>query len=222
MKTLILGDSFADQYTTEWHPVLFDNYEVIAKGGVDNNWISRSCVHELLHNKYDYVFVMFTGLHRTSIAMPTDNVPDYYFSFPITDKPNDLHYIQSGGFNGTWKNLDSDFFNIFKKQYINNNSNFFTNLSMYSVVSTISFLKEINIPYSYTFIYDIFADDTRNDHCLGVCKDKNYWDVLDKTKYIPINPYNFGLENNYISEDKFHLTPEGQIAWANSIKEYIK
>jgi len=225
LKTLILGDSFTDTWSNNWHGILFDDYDIYAKGGVDNSWISRTGIHLLSERTYDNVFVMFTGINRTSIPLPTDTIPeDYYFNFPITQYRNGLHLIQSGGSCGTWdesKTLDKSIKDIFKKQYSSDNLEFFTHLSMYDVIAFLSFLEARNIKHKYTFIYDVFKKGDRNEHCLGVCRNLDYWELLNKQNYIPLPPYQYGRDNDCLDEDGFHLTKDGQAKWAKEVKKYL-
>jgi hypothetical protein len=220
---LVLGCSYTekDRKQKSWHDVLFDEpYKVFAKGGVDNNWIARTGLHVI--KDYDSVFVMFTGINRISVAMPQDCVDkDYYFSFPIgydTGPYGDVNLVQSGGPAGSW---NQQYFgparNVFKIVYNTDRKNYFSQLNMYHVVMFLNFLKAQRIPFKYTFIYDITK--TYHEQSLGKCTD--YLDMLDRTHYIPVTPYEFALKNNGFKDDGFHLTPECQTAWALEIKKYL-
>jgi len=225
MTTLILGCSYTDVDQAVWHDTLFDDYRVYAKGGVDNAWISRTGVHALLNNQFSSVFVMFTGLNRISIPTPVDAVdPEYYFSFPIgydIGPYSDVHLLQSGGLGGTWNtHSDKHLQHVFKTQYTSNSKTYFSDLNLYHVVLFVSYLQQIGIDFKWTFIYNIF-EDTEHEHLLGKCVDRTYWNSIAKTNYIPITPYEFGIENKLMQEDGFHLTYPGQQAWAEEVKKYL-
>lgn len=225
MTTLILGCSYTDVDQASWHDVLFDDYSVYAKGGVDNAWIARTGVHALLHNEYKKVFVMFTGLNRTSIPTPVDSVdPEYYYSFPVgfdVGPYSDLHLVQSGGLGGTWNfHPGRTVRDVFKAQYASQSKTFFSDLNMYHVVMFVNYLQQCNIDFKWTFIYNIFSQ-TQHEHLLGQCYDTTYWDSIDKTNYIPVTPYEYGIQNNCMQQDGFHLTHAGQCAWAQEVRKYL-
>jgi len=225
MTTLVLGCSYTDPDQAVWHDVLFDDYKVYAKGGVDNEWIARTGVHALLNNKFDSVFVMFTGLNRISIPTPVDAVdPDYYFNFPVgydAGPYSNVHLVQSGGLGGTWNSYgDKHIQDVFKKQYTTNSKTYFSDLNMYHVVMFVAYLQQMGIDFKWTFIYNIFST-TEHEHLLGQCYDRTYWNAIDKTNYIPVTPYEFGIQNNFMQEDGFHLTYTGQRAWAEEVKKYL-
>ena len=225
MTTLILGCSYTDPDQASWHDVLFDDYSVYAKGGVDNEWITRTGVHALVNNIYDSVFVMFTGLNRISIPTPADAInPDYYFNFPVgydAGPYSDVNLIQSGGLGGTWNSLgDKHIQHVFKKQYTSNSKTYFSDLNMYHVLMFVSYLQQMGVDFRWTFIYNIFTN-TEHEHLLGQCYDQTYWNAINKTNYIPVTPYEFGIQNNFMQEDGFHLTHTGQQAWAEEVKKYL-
>ena len=223
MTTLILGCSYTDPDQAVWHDTLFDDYSVYAKGGVDNEWIARTGVHALLNNKFDSVFVMFTGIDRCSITVPNNTLPDYYFSFPIgydQGPIGDVHLIQSGGVLGKWNSLGQPYKQLFKQQYTAEDNYYFSQLNMYHVLCFVNYLTAQKIDFKYTFIYNVL-ESNEHDYLLGVCNDTVYWNALDKTNYIPVTPFEFGLEHNYMQEDGFHLTHTGQRAWAEEVKQYL-
>lgn len=225
MTTLVLGCSYTDTDQASWHDTLFDDYSVYAKGGVDNEWITRTGIHALLNNKFDSVFVMFTGLNRISIPTPADAVdPEYYFNFPVgydAGPYSDVHLLQSGGLGGTWNtHTNQHIQHVFKTQYTSNSKTYFSDLNMYHIVMFVSYLQQLGIDFRWTFIYNIFTK-TEHEHLLGQCYDSAYWDSIDKTNYIPVTPYEYGIQNNYMQQDGFHLTHAGQCAWAEEVKKYL-
>ena len=221
---LVLGCSYTDPQwpnSASWHSTMFDEpYRVFAKGGVDNSWIARTGFHVI--KDYTSVFVMFTGLNRTSIPIPQDCIDDdYYFSFPIGydfGPHGDVNLVQSGGPAGVWnEQYSGPAKSVFKTIHTTNSNTYFSQLNMYYVIMFLNYLKAQNIPYKYTFIYDIIQD--YEEPSLGKCN--AYYDMLDKTHYIPITPYEFALKTNGFSEDGFHLTKECQVAWAHEVKKYL-
>jgi len=223
MTTLILGCSYTDVDQAVWHDTLFDDYRVYAKGGVDNEWIARTGIHALLNNKFDNVFVMFTGIDRCSITVPNNNLPDYYFGFPIgydQGPIGSVHLIQSGGVLGKWNSLQQPYKQLFKQQYTAEDKDYFSQLNMYHVLCFVNYLTAQKIDFKYTFIYNVL-ESNKHDYLLGVCNDTLYWNALDKTNYIPVTPFEFGVEHNCMQEDGFHLSHAGQIAWAEEVKKYL-
>lgn len=218
---LVLGCSYTDKDQACWHNTMFkEPYTVFAKGGVDNAWIARTGLHVI--KDYDSVFVMFTGLNRTSISIPQDCIDnDYYFSFPIGydfGPYGDVNLVQTGGPAGSWNTQYTGVAkSIFKTIHTSDCTEYFSQLNMYHVVMFLSYLKAQNIPYKYTFIYDITTD--YSEPSLGKCT--AYYDMLDKTNYIPITPYEFAIKNDGFQQDGFHLTHECQRQWAKEVKEYL-
>ncbi len=220
MTKLILGCSYTDRDQAIWHDTMFDEpYTVFAKGGVDNAWITRTGLHVL--PDYDSVFVMFTGLNRISVPLPQDQHPaNYYFSFPIgydMGPYGDVNLVQSGGPLGAIDKLTGPVKDIFKTVYTSDCTKYFSQLNMYHVIMFIEYLNSKQIPYKYTFIYDITK--VYSEQSLGQCTD--YLDRLDRTHYVPITPYEFAIENNGFSDDGFHLNHNCQSSWAEEVKKYL-
>ena len=162
----ILGCSYTDPDQSVWQDILFNEpYRIFAKGGVDNAWIARTGFHVLTEaDKYHYdsVFVMFTGLNRISLAIPSDVKEDYYFNFPLGydfGPYADVSLLQSGGPAGSW---NEQYFgpgrDLFKNIYTSETKNYFSQLNMYHVIMFLNYLEAQRIPYKYTFIYDITKD----------------------------------------------------------------
>ena len=224
---LVLGCSYTDTDGAIWHDHLFNEpFRVFAKGGVDNAWITRTGFHVLAERKkynYDSVFVLFTGLNRTSIAIPSDVEEDFYYSFPLGydyGPYSDVHLVQSGGPVGLW---NEEYFgagrSLFKNIYASETKNFFSQLNMYHIIMFLNYLEAQKIPYKYTFAYDITKDYPK-EQSFGLCTD--YLGQLNLEHYIHETPYEFALkQKNGFRDDNFHLTDECQISWANEIKQYL-
>jgi len=228
MTTLILGCSYTNPDQSIWHNIVFDDYTIIARPGVDNEWIARSGMHALENQNFDEVFVMFTGLDRVSVPMSADQKSDYYFDFPVADRTeyeSSLRLIQSGGMFGSWSHsseLDKSIHNVFKQYYfsVTTAKKYRAQQSLYHCIMFINYLIAKNIKYKYTFIYDPL---NKNNDCagLGYCDDNVYWNALPKTHFVDFFPFDFAVKNNLFGEDGRHLSYVGQKAWASQFKNLL-
>jgi hypothetical protein len=81
-------------------------------------------------------------------------------------------------------------------------------------------LEKKKIPYRFSFIYDIW---TRHNHySLGQAVKECYYNQIDWNKFINLTPLEYGIKNNLLSDDEFHLTQTGMNDWATQISSRLQ
>jgi lysophospholipase L1-like esterase len=67
----------------------------------------------------------------------------------------------------------------------------------------------------------MISDDIETS--LGKVSDESfYYQHINWDNYINLTPYEYGLKNNLMEADDFHLTSKGMNQWASEIKHMIK
>lgn len=115
--------------------------------------------------------------------------------------------------------LDTSF--MLQRLYRNLDNRYFNEISLQSISNCLTFLEYHQIPYAFSFFSDVFADHSA--YLQGkIDKQNANFSRIPWQKYITITPYEFGLKNNFMAEDKFHVTSDGMKQWAKQIKNFIE
>lgn len=71
-RALISGDSFVEN--SEWPQILWPNANVtnLARSGSSNRYIADSIIDATTKNKFDHVFIIFTGINKLDFMVPSN------------------------------------------------------------------------------------------------------------------------------------------------------
>ena len=95
-------------------------------------------------------------------------------------------------------------------------------LTYRSMLNVQNFLKLHNIPYMFSFLYEPWIETNIHKHIYGSLTRQSYlYDRIDWSKFINIHPSDMGNKHNLMEPDGLHLSPEGQILWANTVSEQV-
>lgn len=100
------------------------------------------------------------------------------------------------------------------------NQKYRSELSFQQVVNCQNLLEKLHIPYRFSFIYDIFSEHHR--YSLGKAIKEHYYQYIDWSKYINLNPYDYGIKHDLLEIDGFHLTEDGFNRWGLELAEILK
>jgi hypothetical protein len=103
-----------------------------------------------------------------------------------------------------------------------NNSKFFNDTSQSAIANCCTFLEYHNIPYKFTFVFDVFGEHTNNNRLQGkIDKTNSNFGRISWDKYVKLTPYEFGLKYDLLAEDQFHLTEDGMNRWAIELQRKL-
>jgi hypothetical protein len=142
-----------------------------------------------------------------------------WFGLPDEIKQECLAHDISLSTKGGKENILSFAHQYFLTQCMDNYKDYRSEVSFQHIATCFSMLEKFNIPYRFGFIYDIWNKNEYFIHGLAV-KNK-YYHMIDWTKFIDLPPFQFGIKHDLLSEDQYHLTKEGMIAWSDEIKKII-
>ena len=97
-KILVSGCSFTDGAL--WPELVFSNATIdnIGKAGAGNHYISRSTVSKVIQNHYDKVFILFSGVNRVDLPVPSNiHTANVSKNLKYAQKIDDVIYFFSGG-----------------------------------------------------------------------------------------------------------------------------
>lgn len=195
----------------------------LALSGAGNTYIHNSTISELSHRQYDFVFVMWTGLQRNDIQV--DNIS--VFDKCITSRSqsllndweekdiwpvNDQDYVEK---DWVFVGLDNEFIQRIKfSEYIKYRSRRNeTYQSLMQMVTLQSVLKQLDIPYVFSF-YNDYTDELKqyldlyallDQTC--ICRANNISTIAQKLKSYDVDGYHPGNDANQ--------------AWASTLLEFI-
>lgn len=117
-------------------------------------------------------------------------------------------------------NLAEFYHQYFLVQDIDASKEYRSELTFQNIVNCGNLLDKLKIPYRFSFIYDIFAE--YNHYSFGQAVKETYYKYVNWGKCIKLYPFEFGLKNDLIDEDGFHLTSVGYEQWGKEISTILK
>lgn len=222
MAKVTFGCSYVKRFQIDnFYKNFGDDFVVAGLSGADNQSICNNVIGYHIKYGLTYVFVMFTGLNRTSYPI-SNNLNEMFNNYFSKVSINDELRLFSGGTYGSW-NLHYDLRKVFKLTHLDSNLSHITQNSLLACMSCINFLKTNNIPYNYTFTYNPFKVDPHSDQVWGtINKDNKYWAMLDKTNFIDdYFLFDYAKENMLLLEDNFYPSIQAYERWFELIKSKL-
>lgn len=224
---LVSGCSYTDSAT--WPTVLFDSNDLLNLGrsGSVNQYIGSSIVYNIdPANLPEKVFILWSGLLRYDIPFPTKTIKLTAGSYPNQATVGNNTYVFSAGNPKQYPDKDNHLKVLTKEQillfnslYFKHNNDHIKELSLQSISQTLAVLDKYNVNYRFSFIYDVFSDNFDFNPGFGSILDKSvYIDQINWNKFINYPPFEWGIKNDCINDDGWHLTADGLDRWANEIK----
>lgn len=226
-KMLINGCSFS-RGPGSWPYHLGYDIVNLAQAGAGNTYIHETTISELARREYDAVTIMWSGPTRVDLRVENVNLftnTKYTSAYQLTqnDWPekivhpiNDQDYVEPNWLFGCgYVNRDiiltksQIFEHIYKYQSINE----FNQGFLIKLISLQNTLKQLGVPYLFTFYHPYF--DSMKHYDLFKLVDTN-------SIYNSTNITDIMQEHQWYDEDGFHPGVRAHQAWAEIIKEIWK
>ncbi len=196
------------------------SYEVIAKGSAGNEFIAKSVIYNIKLKNYKKVFILWSGLIRLDLEVSNKLDLSGVSSYRKTQR-NNRTWFHSGGLNGGCLSdmaVPKWVRNHFHQQYVTLDYELIQSQSLYHIATCLNTLEAQGIDYRFGFIYDIHKPNN-GQYSLGnhVSKAHPLVHLIPWKKAVPIPPYDYCLEHNLLSEDRFHPTEQGYQKWWNEV-----
>jgi hypothetical protein len=197
-----------------------------ARAGAGNEYIAHSVVETCLNpvNKVEYVFVLWSGITRIDVSFGDSVVDIVNFDSQHNTRINNQNWIHAGSMLGTYRNAKKDnvIHHYVKTQHLEQDMLFYTNRTLYNIITTQSFLENKGIPYDFAFMYnphiEYNIDEDPNILVEGSFdKSSKLYSTIDWDEFIPTSPYNWCKEQELITADNFHPTIRGIREWFESL-----
>jgi hypothetical protein len=197
----------------------------LAQGSAGNKYIHDSTIDELSQRKYDMVIIMWSGLGRfdcqvedislfeqsrwTSLQQKRHNDWPGKIIHPINDQDyvdenwifacmNNNEYLKKIKFGDThFKYVGIEQLQLQFLRYM---------------ISLQSILKQLEIPYLFTFYMDYYKE----------LKDNKLFCMIDHDNVFDVeNIYNITVKNNWFNKDKIHPGNQAHTMWADIISTHL-
>ena len=225
-NVLVNGCSFS-RGPIAWPYCLQQHYDFnlvnLALSGAGNTYIHNSTISELSQRDYDFVFIMWTGLQRNDIQVADIGKFDQCITsrgqvllndwsektvWPI----NDQDYVEK---NWVFVGMDNEYLQKIKfSEYIRYRS--YENETYQSLMQMITLqavLKELDIPYVFSFFTDYVKD---------LATHADLYKLLDQNNICSTdNIQRIAREINSYDADGFHPGVIANQQWANILIEFI-
>lgn len=225
---LVSGCSYTAN--NSWPETLFDSEEVLNLGirGAGNQYIGSSILYNLNRkNLPKKVFILWSGLSRYDIPFPSNTISLTAGNYCNLGKVGRNTFIFSAGnpkrypsTTNPLEGLTKEQTLLFKSLYFQNNNDHIKELSLQSICQTLAVLEKYEVDYRFSFIYDIFSKEFDSNPSFGsMIEGSVYNDHINWNKFINFPPFEWGIKNEFINTDGWHLTTIGMKKWASLIKD---
>ena len=228
MNLLVNGCSFS-RGPTAWPYHLNDvNVVNLACSGAGNDYIFNSTIAELGQRLYDFVVIMWTQPSRVDFKVnDIEQFSDspYTSAYQLTrndwagkviDPINDQDYIEKDWVYGCgFLNSDTALLKtkLFDQVYYYQDDAQFNYLTLVKMIAMQNTLKQMNIPYLFTYF---------RDYASNLAKIPHLYNMLDQSRiYNKQNIYAITKDNNWYDADRLHPSIEAHKKWAELITPFI-
>ena len=174
------------------------------------------------------------GIYNRGLELAYNNIKDP--SWPVVENTDDwvglpdtikqeciekkIHLFYEAG----QKKIDQFASNYFMTQNLCDDNLYYSEKTFQNLVNCQNLLHRLQIPYRFSFIYDIFVDHSPYNafSSLGKAQKEKYYKLVDWNNYIDLPPFDYALRHDLLSEDHFHLTKQGLEQWAGEIKKILQ
>jgi hypothetical protein len=228
MNLLVNGCSFS-RGPTAWPYHLKDvNVVNLACAGAGNDYIFNSTIAELSQRSYDFVAIMWTQPSRLDVKVSditqfSDSPYTSAFQSARNDWPekiiqpvNDQDYVETDWVYGCgFLNNDKALLKtkLFDRNYFYQDNAQFNYLTLVKMIAMQHTLKQMGIPYLFTYFNDYEKELTKIPHLYSML-DQSY--IYNKQ-----NIYTITKDNNWYDADGSHPGVKAHKKWAELIAPFI-
>lgn len=229
MNLLVNGCSFS-RGPTAW-PYHIPNVNIVnlACSGAGNDYIFNSTIAELGQRSYDFVAIMWTQPARIDVKVnditqfsQTPYTSAYQsarndWAEKVIDPVNDQDYVEKDWVYGCgFLNSEPALLKtkLFDQHYFYQDDAQFNHLTLVKMIAMQNTLKQMNIPYLFTYFRDYASELAKIPHL---------YTMLDQSCiYNKENIYSITKDNNWFDEDGLHPGIQAHQRWAELITSFIK
>ena len=228
INILINGCSFS-RGPGSW-PYFLKNATVtnLAQAGAGNTYIHETTVAELAQRSYNFVAIMWTGIHRVDFKVSDiDRFANSTYTSryqmlqndwaeKVIEPINDQDYVEKNWVFGCGhinKETAMTKTQMFDSVYRHLDESEFVYNFLVKVISLQSLLKQMNIPYVFTFYQD-YINQLHQHSALYQLLDQRYI-------YNEQNISQIMQSNNWYDVDGLHPGPRAHQVWATLIDNFI-
>lgn len=143
-----------------------------------------------------------------------------WFNLPESIKLECLQHKIYLSTHGGKENMAAFCHQYYITQHLDDNREYRSERTFQQLTNCFNLLEKFNIPYRFSFIYDIW--DKKPVFSFGTAVKDKYYTFIDWSKFIDLPPFVYGIKHDLLSVDNFHLTPQGMIKWANEISTILQ
>ena len=153
-------------------------------------------------------------------SWPTITNLSQWFDLPEIIKQECLESKINLSVQGDPCNISAFINHYYITQYLQNSRKYYSELTFQNMMNCFNMLEKLNIPYRFSFIYDIFSEN--HQYSLGKAIKEHYYKYIDWSRYINFTPYEYGVKYDLISDDGFHLTDQGYNQWGTDLSKILQ
>jgi hypothetical protein len=232
MKVLVAGCSFAENITaTIKQRIPTAAITNLARSAAGNKYIADSVVIATTENKFDVVYVSWSGLSRHDVCINAEH-KELFKDWSAQTVLSGRHYVFTGGVGG-WDHHNHTFADMMFKnhhKFVDHEQLYYN--SILEIVKTQGYLKSLGIPVYYTCMLNQFVADpavmTRHTCEYGATRFPSLQKLIDQIDFTNwILEDQLGMfENcdrlNLLAEDQFHPNDQGYGYWIDKFVARLK
>jgi len=143
-----------------------------------------------------------------------------WFDLPESIKLECLQHKIHLSSHGGKENMAAFCHQYFLTQHLDIGKEYRSEQTFQNLVNCFNLLEKFNIPYRFSFIYDIWNPNEYFAH--GLATKNKYYNFIDWSKFINLPPYQYGIKYDLLDQDGYHLTRAGMNQWAGEISKILQ
>lgn len=213
-KVLIAGCSYV--HKLKWDTQV-DHTQYIIRGspGAGNQAIASRVIHEIAQQDFDQVIVLWSGVNRLDMPVPISL--HRTFDYEFVDIVGDIAWYHSGGWRSSGQSAESPktVKQYFDTLYVGADQNYLSGLTLSSILSVQTLLKNKNIPHKMCFIYDVH-NSNRSKHEMShgfLTKNSCLYSQIDWSVFDAEPPWEWATSRERLDHTEYYPTRDAFFEW---------
>jgi len=213
-KILIAGCSYV-------HKLKFDErinhsqYSIHGSPGAGNQAIAARVIYELAQQNFDQVIVLWSGVNRLDMPVPLPLHRTFDYNF--VDVVGSIAWYHSGGIGCSGQSAEAPrtVKQYFDTLYVGADQDYLSELTLHSILSVQTLLKDQNIPYKMCFIYDIHSScPGQHEVSHGtLSKTSPVYAQIDWSSFGAEPPWEWATSQNRLDQTEYYPTRDAFFDW---------
>ena len=213
-KTLIAGCSYVHKLKFV-EQVNLDQYSIHGSAGAGNQAIAARVIYELSQQQFDQVIVLWSGINRLDMPVPLPLHRTFDYNF--VDVVGNIAWYHSGGIGCSGQSPEAPLTvkQYFDVLYVGADQDYFSELTLRSILSVQTLLTAQNIPYKMCFIYDIHnSHPSRHEVSHGMLsKTSPVYSQIDWSAFGAEPPWEWAMARNLLDHTQYYPTKDAFFDW---------